>query len=539
MPENRKPTILIVDDLPENRLALQSLLAQLPARIVSVGSAQAALDTLLHEDVAVALLDVQMPEENGFELAELMRGAERTRSVPIIFVTAGASDSSWEFRGYDIGAIDFLFKPLDPRVVLSKVRVLLDMSEQRRELERQVRIAEGARKQAEFLNEKLEAETVLRDRFVAALSHDLRTPLTASRLAAQLIEMQKDRSGPAVEKYAQKVIKNMDRADRMITDLLDVSRIEAGKPIPLQLETVELDPFLAKLGEDLRMMYGARVQVESATGAKGVWSDEALRRLIENFVSNAIKYGHHSAPITVKAEKQGEGIQIVVHNDGNPIPEEDQRRLFDRFHRARAAEQSGKRGWGIGLAVCRGIVGALGGQLRVKSDAASGTDFIVELPLNSRRIQERVASSGHASDRILVVDDVEATRYTLRRLLEREKYQVFEAASGTDAIVVAKAERPGVIILNVNLADMSGHDVCRQIRGEPELSKACIIQTSASSVSRAELEAGLNAGADEYLAQPVDPAELLKKVATFFQPSPRSGADSPGSLGDSLGASAI
>ncbi len=515
MPDSRKPTVLIVDDLPENRLALEALLSSLPARILSVSSAQAALDVLLHEDVSVALLDVQMPEMNGFELAELMRGAERTRSVPILFVTAGAHDSNWQFRGYDAGAIDFLFKPLDSRVVISKVRVLLEMSEQHRELERQVRIAEGARKQAQFLNDKLEAETVLRDRFVAALSHDLRTPLTASRLAAQLIEMQKANGPAAIEKYAQKVIKNMDRADRMITDLLDVSRVEAGKPIPLHLETVELDSLIARLGEDLRLMYGPRVQVESATGMKGVWSEEALRRLVENFVSNAVKYGHHSAPILVKAERQGDGVKILVHNEGNPIPADDQLRLFDRFHRARAAEQSGKRGWGIGLAVCRGIVAALGGELGVRSDERSGTDFIASLPLNSRKFQEKAASR-EGTGKILIVDDVEATRYTLRRLLEREKYQVFEAASGTDAISVAKAEHPSLIILNVNLADMSGHDVCRQIRGETELERARIIQTSASSVSRAEFEAGLNAGADEYLVQPVDPADLLKKVALYL-----------------------
>lgn len=388
MIEFRKPKILVVDDLQENRLALQALLESLPAQIHCVDSAQAALDFLLNHDVALALLDVQMPEMNGFELAELMRGAERTRAVPIVFVTAGAPDSSWQFRGYDAGAVDFLFKPLDSRIVLSKVKVLLAMHQHRIELETQVRLAESARQRAENLNVKLEAETDLRDRFIAALSHDLRVPLTAARLSAQMMEHLKEPTAERVGQYAQKVIKNMDRADRMITDLLDVSRVEAGKPIPLALEDVDLDALLSQLQEDLRLMYGERVQIERGTGAKGIWNGDSLRRVVENLVANAVKYGHPTAPIKVWAELSDSDTKIHVHNEGTPIPAAELKCLFDRFHRSGAAMKSGKKGWGIGLAVCRGIVGAHGGKLSVTSDALSGTIFTMQLPQDSRRHQE-------------------------------------------------------------------------------------------------------------------------------------------------------
>jgi signal transduction histidine kinase len=366
------PNILIVDDLDENRLALQALLESLDANILCVDSARAAV--------------------NGFELAELMRGAERTRSVPIVFVTAGAPDSSWQFRGFEAGAVDFLFKPLDSRIVLSKVKVLLSIFRHRAELEEQVRISEAARERAESLNAKLEVETELRDRFVAALSHDLRIPLTAARLSAQMLEHLQAPDPATMAQYAQKVIRNMDRADRMITDLLDVSRVEAGKPIPLALEKVEVDGLFHRLKEDLGMMYGARVQIESQTGATGYWNADALRRVVENLVANAVKYGHATAPITVSARLEGGRARIRVHNTGNPIPLADQKHLFERFHRTGTAEKSGKRGWGIGLAICRGLVSSHAGSLSVSSDTTTGTTFTVDLPLDPRQEQDMPAA---------------------------------------------------------------------------------------------------------------------------------------------------
>ncbi len=384
MKKTELPNILIVDDLQENRLALEALLSSLPANLLSADSAASALDILLRHEIALVLLDVQMPEVNGFELAEIMRGVERTKSVPIVFVTAGAPDSSWEFRGYDAGAVDFLFKPLDSRIVLSKVKVLLSIFRHKADLEAQIRLSEAARARAERLAEKLETETKLRDRFVAALSHDLRVPLSAARLAAQMLERQKALDTPAIARYANKVIGSIDRADRMIMDLLDVSRLEAGKPIPIQLHEVNVDHLFQRLRDDLVLMFGNRLQFEVNAGITAWWNDDAIRRVLENLVSNAAKYGSTDLPITVRVSSTNGRSEIQVHNFGNPIPEAEQKKLFQRFHRTGEAEQSGKVGWGIGLAICRGIVSALRGELRVQSNERSGTTFFIELPIDPR-----------------------------------------------------------------------------------------------------------------------------------------------------------
>lgn len=514
MPNSIKSAVLLLSSPSEDRESLASLLSHLPAVLQRSGSVAETAAALEQPEIALVVLE---GNAEGLSLVKQIRSQPLTRSVPIVLLMPPKQANISEWQAYEAGATDFLYRPWDERTVFSKVGALLALGQQRLELERQVRIAEGARKQADFLNRKLEAETLLRDRFVAALSHDLRTPLTASRLAAQLIEMQKGDLAPAVLKYAQKVIKNMDRADRMITDLLDVTRLEAGRPVPISLEVVDLDPLLNRLQEDLRLMYSGRVRVIAESGVQGNWNEEAIRRLVENLVSNAVKYGHPTAQILVRGQRSLLGVKISVHNEGPPIPKRDLERLFDRFHRAHSAEASGKPGWGIGLAVCRGIASALGGELRVRSEEGFGTEFLVEIPLDSRPFQEsQDGSQANGVEKILVVDDIEATRYTLRRILERERYHVLEAASGTDALEAARGSLPALVLLNVDLADMSGPEVCRRLRALPELANTRFLLTSASPLAASDEQAGFAAGVSEILVQPVDPAELLRRVATHL-----------------------
>ena len=166
---------LIVDDVPENLVALQALLKDEDVEILMAGSGAQALELLLaHNDVALALLDVQMPEMNGFELAELIRGSERTRHIPLIFITAGSRDQGWQFRGYEKGAVDFLYKPVDPHMLVNKARVFFDLQRQRHALARELQ----ERTEALYINEM----------FMAVLSHDLRSPLSAIMAVASALQ---------------------------------------------------------------------------------------------------------------------------------------------------------------------------------------------------------------------------------------------------------------------------------------------------------------------------------------------------------------
>ncbi|WP_241117966.1 response regulator, partial [Achromobacter xylosoxidans] len=176
-PSDDRIKCLLVDDVPENLVALEALLASDRVEVLKAQSGPQALELLLnHPDVALALLDVQMPDMNGFELAELIRGSERTRHIPLIFITAGSREQNWQFRGYESGAVDFLYKPVDPYMLRSKANVFFELHERRRALAQQLE----ARTEALRVN----------DMFMAVLSHDLRTPLQAVIMGASMLARQ-------------------------------------------------------------------------------------------------------------------------------------------------------------------------------------------------------------------------------------------------------------------------------------------------------------------------------------------------------------
>ncbi|MGC4031959.1 MAG: response regulator [Tepidisphaeraceae bacterium] len=195
MTESAGVKFLLVDDLEENRIALEALLRRDGLEILQASGGQEALELLLKHEIALALLDVQMPEMDGFELAEIMRGTERTRRVPIIFLTAGGPDNQRRFRGYDAGAVDFIYKPIEPHVLQSKAGVFFDLYRERAEVARQrdalaIAAKENARllESEKILRARAEQEGRAKDEFLATLSHELRTPLNAILGWTQLID---------------------------------------------------------------------------------------------------------------------------------------------------------------------------------------------------------------------------------------------------------------------------------------------------------------------------------------------------------------
>ena len=231
--------------------------------------------------------------------------------------------------------------------------------------------------------ENLEAEREIRERFVMTLSHDLRTPMTSAKITAQLLHRTSE--DPAtVKTLADKVVRSMNRADRMIHDLLDANRINAGEGIPISIGECPLDQVLETVVSDLSEIHGARFQIQNKAGPLiGSFDRIAIHRVIENLANNAIKYGDPKAPITISLTKGTSWIEIAVHNEGKAISESDQKTLFNPYRRTESANQSGQKGWGIGLTLVKGIAEAHGGTVRVRSTPEQGTTFVIQLPLTS------------------------------------------------------------------------------------------------------------------------------------------------------------
>lgn len=234
---------------------------------------------------------------------------------------------------------------------------------------------------------ELQIQRDLRDQFVFTLSHDLRTPLTSAKMQAQLL-MRKHNDENTLQTL-HKIIDRLDSTDEMIENLLDASRIKAGEHLPLDIHECHLEEIVKRTIEDMSISNGDRFVFNATGNFNGHWSCSGLRRILENLCNNAVKYGAAQTPITISLKELPENqISISVHNEGNPIPIDEQKTIFDPFRRSKTADVGNQKGWGLGLTLVRGIAEAHGGHTEVESSQEDGTTFSVILPFDARPFQK-------------------------------------------------------------------------------------------------------------------------------------------------------
>lgn len=231
----------------------------------------------------------------------------------------------------------------------------------------------------------LQNEINLREKFVTAMSHDLRTPLAAVKMSAQII-LRKHETPDIILKHIPRIVSNIDRMDFMIRDILDATMIKSGRTVPMQLEVCNLVKVAEDTIYDLISIHGQRfVFVTPEEDIVGTWSHLSLRRILENLCNNAIKYGSQVGLVTVSVTKSdNETVTLSVHNEGKPIADEEIQDLFNEYQRSRDAIDSKHHGWGIGLTLVKGLVEAHGGSIRVETKTKPGTTFIISLPIDSK-----------------------------------------------------------------------------------------------------------------------------------------------------------
>jgi signal transduction histidine kinase len=225
---------------------------------------------------------------------------------------------------------------------------------------------------------------LIQERLAATLTHDLRGPITAAKINAQLLMKRVEKVDPKTFDSANRIVSNMDRLDSMIRDLLDASLVRAGESLPINPEACDLGLMSQEVVDEFNVIYGDRFILVSDSGVDGFWSRSGVRRVIENLATNAEKYSTPKTPITITVKGKSSSITVSVRNEGNPIPEENQAKLFERFHRARASAK--KTGWGLGLTVVKGVIESHGGTVEIVSGPAVGTTFTFELPRDARPV---------------------------------------------------------------------------------------------------------------------------------------------------------
>ncbi len=397
MSTNDPSKLLIVDDLPENLRALDALIRDDKRQVFQASSGEEALTLMLEHEFALAILDVQMPGMDGFELAELMRGTERTRNIPIVFVSAAGRELNYAFKGYEQGAVDFLYKPLDPDAVRSKVNVFVTLDQQRREMRRQMEALERSRREQEILlrelnktQEELQRSLRMRDDFMSLVAHELRTPLNTLFLETQMRSLQLKRGNlPA---FNPEQMGNMIKRDerqikamiRLIDDMLDVSRMKSGT-LSIRPGKVELMGLLERVVSDLSLQAAAAnstLQLAIHAPVEGVWDEFRIEQVIVNLLTNALRYGGGGqvdiAVQRVADASCGSRVRIDVRDHGKGIAPDFIERIFEPYERGAKAGEP--KGLGLGLYISRQLATSHGGELTVQSVPGQGATFSLLLP---------------------------------------------------------------------------------------------------------------------------------------------------------------
>jgi two-component system sensor histidine kinase/response regulator len=356
---------LLVDDVDENLIALGALMRAEGVEIHTARSGAEALDLLLRHDMALALLDVQMPEMDGFQLAELMRGSERTRHVPIIFVTAGLRDQVRMFRGYESGAVDFLYKPIDPHILRGKADIFFQLHRQKQQLARE-------------LHERTETLR-LNEMFIAVLGHDLRNPLHAMMLSAHGIH--RVGAEDTVKQAAARIVSSGNRMSRMIEDLLDLARGRLAGGIQIVREPVDFAGVVSRVVRESQAAKPGRAAVELRQQGhfEGHWDAGRLAQVASNLLANALQYGDPKEPVIVDLDGTSDASVVMVVSNAGTIPKDLLPQIFDPF-RGRSEPSRRSEGLGLGLYIVQQLVEAHEGRVEVTSSPGERTRFTVRIP---------------------------------------------------------------------------------------------------------------------------------------------------------------
>lgn len=363
MPDKVK--CLLVDDVEENLLALEAVLRGEDHEVFKATSGPQALDLLLVHDFAFAILDIRMPKMSGFELAELMRGTERSKHIPIIFITAASANEPLPtFRGYESGAVDVLFQPINMESLRQKAEVFFELNRQREALKQAVQAREDV---------------------LAIVSHDLRTPLSVIHTTTSMLLNPKYKFTPdQVREQHERIRRNVDVMNRMIGDLMDMVHLRSGKlsitPQPIVINDVLRDVVTAH--EAPASEKGLHLVYDGGTDVMNGDADRArLVQLFQNLLGNAVKFTKAGDTITVTSRTQGRHGHIEIADSGPGIAAEDLPRVFDPYYSASGKHK--KTGTGLGLYIAKGIVDAHGWTIRCTSEPGAGTTFSITLPLAS------------------------------------------------------------------------------------------------------------------------------------------------------------
>ena len=402
--------ILIVDDREDNLMSIESILENEAYQIVKATSGKAALKILLHQhDFTLILMDVQMPDMNGFETASLIYQREKLNHIPIIFITAHNYNDEHVFEGYKVGAIDYIYKPINPELLRFKVGVFAEMyqknhqlilqerklKEMNAKLEREIeerRISEEKVKQLNYQllenNKNLKLTIEELDRFAYVASHDLQEPLRKILVFSdKLLMHQKEGISEDMQRYMYKIVQSSQRMQKLINDLLIFSRKDSEIA---HFEEINLNELLTEVLCDMEVEIEKKEAVIRLEPLPTLWANSSqMRQLFQNLISNGIKFHRAGSKPVVSIYCDGAKTSllddpktkccIVIEDNGIGFDEKYAEEIFVVFKRLHSYHEY--EGSGVGLSICKKIIDAHNGRISAIGKPQEGARFFLELPL--------------------------------------------------------------------------------------------------------------------------------------------------------------
>ncbi|MBN1199045.1 MAG: response regulator [Bacteroidales bacterium] len=528
---NEKPKILLVDDREKNILVLEEMLGDLNIEYVRAYSGTEAIAKAADIDFALVLMDVNMPEMDGFEAVEHIRKDPRNTLLPIIYITAFYHEDYYRVKGIKSGAVDFITKPIIPDILVGKVTVFINLYKQRKALEEEILWREQIEKDLKKAKDLAEDAMRAKQKFLSTMSHEIRTPLNAIINTVNLLH---DEDPREEQKESLDILRfSTDNLLKIVNDILDYSKIDAGK---IEFEKVEFE--MRKLLEGVRKSFSydinrkaltMEIHVDDQIPAVIFGDSIRLTQILINLVGNAVKFTAEGGIIlSASQEKKLEDIITVrfdITDTGIGIPDDKVDMIFDSFTQATSSTTRKYGGTGLGLAITQKLVELQGGTISVQSKVCEGSTFSFSLPFQvSIKTQvkddtlEKATFHSLKGMKILVVEDNLVNQKIVSKYLSKWEVEQDLAENGKVALQKVMQNRYDLVLMDLHMPEMSGYEATLKIRSLPEqyFQNLPIIALTAS-VFLEDREKIQKFGMNGFITKPFNPSELFWSISPYQQ----------------------